>query len=174
MSSKLIFAYQWPNWYFQSIQLFTSVVLDAAGIDYHVLLAADAIQKCLDVPELQPELFCALVKQVCPPTQSYFLLFRNVATQLWFIVKNRAEHTKWFGKHIWSKTDDKSSCSTVFVVRVICCGQVSGGGGNFACGWSDQTDIQYQTSKVVPDECHQPGFLKDWWRTSIGTRVACS
>ena len=37
--------------------------MDSAGIDYHVALAANAFQKCLDVPELQPELVCALAKQ---------------------------------------------------------------------------------------------------------------
>lgn len=37
--------------------------MDSAGIDYHVTLAANAFQKCLEVPELQPELLCALVKQ---------------------------------------------------------------------------------------------------------------
>ncbi len=47
----------------QSLQLFTSVVLDSAGIDYHVMLAANAIQQCLDVPELQPEFLCQLAKQ---------------------------------------------------------------------------------------------------------------
>ena len=51
---------------FQSLQLFTSVVMDSAGIDYHVSLMANAFQKCLDVPELQPELLCALVKQTTP------------------------------------------------------------------------------------------------------------
>ena len=48
---------------FKSLQLFTSVVMDSAGIDYHVLLAANAFQKCLEIPELQPELLCALIKQ---------------------------------------------------------------------------------------------------------------
>ena len=47
----------------KSLQLFTSVVMDSAGIDYHVMLAANAIQQCLDMPELQPELLSALVKQ---------------------------------------------------------------------------------------------------------------
>jgi hypothetical protein len=53
--------------FLQSLQLFTSVVMDAAGIDYHVMLAANALQQCLDVPELQPELLCALVKQTSRP-----------------------------------------------------------------------------------------------------------
>ena len=55
---------------FQSILLFTSVVMDAAGIDYHVMLAANALQQCLDMPDLQPELLCALVKQTNRPSAS--------------------------------------------------------------------------------------------------------
>jgi len=46
------------------VHLFTSVVMDSAGIDYHVALAANAIiQLCLDRPALQAELLCALAKQ---------------------------------------------------------------------------------------------------------------
>eukprot|EP00095_Tigriopus_kingsejongensis_P006145 maker-scaffold730_size105374-snap-gene-0.17 protein:Tk06145 transcript:maker-scaffold730_size105374-snap-gene-0.17-mRNA-1 annotation:"AGAP001935-PA" len=48
---------------FKSLQLFTSVVMESVGIDYHVMLAANAFQQCLDVPDLQPELLCALIKQ---------------------------------------------------------------------------------------------------------------
>ena len=48
---------------FKSVQLFMSVVLDSSGIDYHVVLAQNAIQHCLDVAELQPELLAALMKQ---------------------------------------------------------------------------------------------------------------
>ncbi|XP_049943352.1 uncharacterized protein CG43867 [Schistocerca serialis cubense] len=48
---------------FKSCQLFISVALDSAGIDYHVVLAQNALQQCLDMPELQSELICALVKQ---------------------------------------------------------------------------------------------------------------
>ena len=40
-----------------------SVVLDSSGIDYHVVLAQNAIQQCLDVVELQPELLSALIKR---------------------------------------------------------------------------------------------------------------
>lgn len=39
------------------------MLLDSAGIDYHVVLAQNALQQCLTVPELQPELLCALIKQ---------------------------------------------------------------------------------------------------------------
>ena len=47
----------------QALQLFTSVLLDSAGIDYHVVLAQNALHQCLSLIELQPELMCALVKQ---------------------------------------------------------------------------------------------------------------
>ena len=46
---------------FKSIQLFMSIALDSAGIDYHVVLAQNALQLCLDVPELQVELFSAMI-----------------------------------------------------------------------------------------------------------------
>ncbi len=45
--------------------------MDAAGIDYHVMLAANALQQCLDTPELQPELLCALVKQTSRPAAAH-------------------------------------------------------------------------------------------------------
>ena len=48
---------------FKSVQLFMSVVLDSSGIDYHVVLAQNAIQHCLDILELQPELLSVLIKQ---------------------------------------------------------------------------------------------------------------
>lgn len=47
----------------QAIQLFTSALLDSAGIDYHVVLAQNALHQCLSLIELQPELICALIKQ---------------------------------------------------------------------------------------------------------------
>lgn len=40
-----------------------SAQVDQAGIDYHVVLAQNALQQCLDMPELQAELICALIKQ---------------------------------------------------------------------------------------------------------------
>ncbi|KAI5732217.1 hypothetical protein M8J77_023476 [Diaphorina citri] len=48
---------------FKSVQLFTAVAVESAGIDYHVVLAQNALQQCLDYPELQDELICILVKQ---------------------------------------------------------------------------------------------------------------
>lgn len=47
----------------QCCQLFASAAMEQAGIDYHVVLAQNALQQCLDMPELQAELICALVKQ---------------------------------------------------------------------------------------------------------------
>ncbi|CAG9859770.1 unnamed protein product [Phyllotreta striolata] len=48
---------------FKCLQLFMSAAVDQAGIDYHVVLAQNALQQCLDMPDLQSELICALVKQ---------------------------------------------------------------------------------------------------------------
>ena len=48
---------------FQSLLLFTNVIMDSAGIDYHVILAGNLFQHCLDNPGLQQELLCALCKQ---------------------------------------------------------------------------------------------------------------
>lgn len=47
-----------------------SVPLDSSGIDYHVALAQNALQLCLEHSELQGELLCALVKQTSR-TMSY-------------------------------------------------------------------------------------------------------
>lgn len=40
-----------------------SVAVNQPGIDYHVVLAQNALQQCLDMIELQAELICILVKQ---------------------------------------------------------------------------------------------------------------
>ncbi|XP_050441281.1 uncharacterized protein CG43867 isoform X2 [Adelges cooleyi] len=48
---------------FKSCQLFMSVAIENAGIDYHVVLAQNALQLCLDNWELQAELLSALIKQ---------------------------------------------------------------------------------------------------------------
>lgn len=40
-----------------------SAAVDQAGIDYHVVLAQNALQQCLDMPDLHAELICALIKQ---------------------------------------------------------------------------------------------------------------
>lgn len=48
----------------QSCQLFLSVAVNqGAGIDYHVVLAQNALQHALDIAELQNELICCLIKQ---------------------------------------------------------------------------------------------------------------
>ena len=51
------------EFFFQSLLLFTNVIMDSAGIDYHVMLAGNVFQQCLDNPGLQEELLCALCKQ---------------------------------------------------------------------------------------------------------------
>nr|XP_032518579.1 uncharacterized protein CG43867 isoform X4 [Danaus plexippus plexippus] len=48
---------------FKCVQLFMSVAVEHAGIDYHVVLAQNALQQCLEVGELQDELVSALCKQ---------------------------------------------------------------------------------------------------------------
>ncbi|KAJ7357469.1 Pleckstrin y domain-containing H member 2 [Desmophyllum pertusum] len=48
---------------FKSIHLFTTVQTQEAAIDYHVSLAQNAMQTCLDNPELQNEIYCQLIKQ---------------------------------------------------------------------------------------------------------------
>ena len=45
------------------MQLFTTVQTEEAAIDYHVSLAQNALQTCLDNPELQNEVYCQLIKQ---------------------------------------------------------------------------------------------------------------
>ncbi|CAM1311332.1 PLEKHH2 (predicted) [Pycnogonum litorale] len=54
---------------FKSCQLFMSVPVDTAGIDYHVVLAQNSLQQCLHIPELQNELYCQLIKQTSRHTQ---------------------------------------------------------------------------------------------------------
>lgn len=40
-----------------------SVAISIPAIDYHIVLAQNALQVGLDMPELQTELFCCLIKQ---------------------------------------------------------------------------------------------------------------
>ncbi|KAK2561061.1 Pleckstrin homology domain-containing family H member 2 [Acropora cervicornis] len=47
----------------KSIHLFTTVKTEEGAIDYHVTLAQNALQTCLDNPELQNEVYCQLIKQ---------------------------------------------------------------------------------------------------------------
>ncbi|MPC58323.1 uncharacterized protein E2C01_052321 [Portunus trituberculatus] len=44
--------------------------MDSSGIDYHVVLCQNALQQCLTYPELQSELFCALIKQTSKHLQA--------------------------------------------------------------------------------------------------------
>ncbi|KAF7991619.1 hypothetical protein HCN44_008990 [Aphidius gifuensis] len=54
---------------FMVCQLFMSVAVEQAGIDYHVVLGQNEPQQCLDQPELQSEFISALVKQTSRHTQ---------------------------------------------------------------------------------------------------------
>ncbi|KAI5646222.1 PH domain-containing protein [Phthorimaea operculella] len=53
---------------FKCVQLFMSVAVEHAGIDYHVVLAQNALQQCLEVAELQDELVSCLAKQTTAHT----------------------------------------------------------------------------------------------------------
>nr|XP_049700287.1 uncharacterized protein CG43867 isoform X13 [Helicoverpa armigera] len=55
---------------FKCVQLFMSVAVEQAGIDYHVVLAQNALAQCLEVGELQAELLAALARQTAPHTSS--------------------------------------------------------------------------------------------------------
>ncbi|CAG4997109.1 unnamed protein product [Parnassius apollo] len=55
---------------FKCVQLFMSVAVEQAGIDYHVVLAQNALQQCLDVCELQDELAACLARQTAPHAHS--------------------------------------------------------------------------------------------------------
>ncbi|XP_075976904.1 uncharacterized protein CG43867 isoform X6 [Anticarsia gemmatalis] len=55
---------------FKCVQLFMSVCVEQAGIDYHVVLAQNALAQCLEVGELQDELCSVLARQVSPVTHS--------------------------------------------------------------------------------------------------------
>ncbi|XP_026313740.1 uncharacterized protein CG43867 isoform X4 [Hyposmocoma kahamanoa] len=55
---------------FKCVQLFMSVAVEHAGIDYHVVLAQNALQQCLEVTELQDELVSCLAKQTTAHTHS--------------------------------------------------------------------------------------------------------
>ena len=48
--------------FFQLIQMFANVTLDAASVDYHVNLAQRIAQTCLTHQQLRSELFSQLIK----------------------------------------------------------------------------------------------------------------
>ncbi|KAH9635685.1 hypothetical protein HF086_012685 [Spodoptera exigua] len=55
---------------FKCVQLFMSVAVEQAGIDYHVVLAQNALAQCLEVGELQDELASVLARQTTPHTST--------------------------------------------------------------------------------------------------------
>lgn len=79
------------NLLLQSCQLFTSVAVESAGIDYHVVLAQNALQQALDQWELQAELICALVKQTSKHAPSktgvqVFAKLRHRVSPAWLFI----------------------------------------------------------------------------------------
>lgn len=58
----------------QSCQLFINVLVESPSIDYHTSLAQNALQVCLNHPELQNEIYCQLIKQTnCRTPHNYSL-----------------------------------------------------------------------------------------------------
>ena len=49
---------------FQSTLLFTNVIMDSVGIDYHVILAENLFQQCLDNLRLQQEFLCVTIHDI--------------------------------------------------------------------------------------------------------------
>uniref|UniRef100_A0AAX7TVH1 Pleckstrin homology, MyTH4 and FERM domain containing H1 n=1 Tax=Astatotilapia calliptera TaxID=8154 RepID=A0AAX7TVH1_ASTCA len=59
---------------FKSCQLFINVLVESPSIDYHTSLAQNALQVCLNHPELQNEIYCQLIKQTnCRTPHNYSL-----------------------------------------------------------------------------------------------------
>nr|XP_012149030.1 PREDICTED: uncharacterized protein CG43867 isoform X8 [Megachile rotundata] len=97
---------------FKACQLFMSVAVEQAGIDYHVVLAQNALQQCLDQPELQSEFICALVKQTSRHTQ------HRLGVQGWQLLAlavslflPRNNRLLWYLKlHLQRNADTKTEC----------------------------------------------------------------
>ena len=49
---------------FQSLLLFKNVIMGSVGIDYHVILAGNLFQQCLDNPGLQQEFLCVTIHDI--------------------------------------------------------------------------------------------------------------
>lgn len=43
--------------------MFSTTPVNETAIDYHIMLAQDVIQNCLNQTELQTEMYCQLIKQ---------------------------------------------------------------------------------------------------------------
>ncbi|XP_054422996.1 pleckstrin homology domain-containing family H member 1 [Pteronotus mesoamericanus] len=95
---------------FKSCQLFITVPVEAASVDYHVSLAQRALQVCLVHPELQSEIYCQLMKQAsCRPPQKHSL------TQCWQLLALCAplflpqHHFLWYIKQQLQRHADPSN-----------------------------------------------------------------
>lgn len=99
--------------FYQSIQLFISVPLDASGIDYHVALAQNALHQCLMQVELQNELLCQLMKQTA--RHSYHK--PGVQVCLWINVIHR--FVSWIRHYIFSNIEKNYRIRSFFIFCIM-------------------------------------------------------
>ncbi|XP_049277395.1 uncharacterized protein CG43867 isoform X10 [Anopheles funestus] len=119
---------------FKSCQLFLSVAVNQPGIDYHVVLAQNALQQCLDMPELQSELICALIKQTSrhtgqklgvgvqaptvppidcksnPPTYTFIQGWQLLALAVSLFVPKNSRLLWYLKLHLSRNADSKTEC----------------------------------------------------------------
>ncbi|XP_035899801.1 uncharacterized protein CG43867 isoform X10 [Anopheles stephensi] len=119
---------------FKSCQLFLSVAVNQPGIDYHVVLAQNALQQCLDMAELQSELICALIKQTSrhtgqklgvgvqaptvppidcksnPPTYTFIQGWQLLALAVSLFVPKNSRLLWYLKLHLSRNADSKTEC----------------------------------------------------------------
>ncbi|XP_050068009.1 uncharacterized protein CG43867 isoform X6 [Anopheles maculipalpis] len=119
---------------FKSCQLFLSVAVNQPGIDYHVVLAQNALQQCLDMSELQSELICALIKQTSrhtgqklgvgvqaptvppidcksnPPTYTFIQGWQLLALAVSLFVPKNSRLLWYLKLHLSRNADSKTEC----------------------------------------------------------------
>lgn len=86
-----------------------SVAVNQPGIDYHVVLAQNALQQCLDMIELQAELICILVKQTS----------RHTSQKLGAGVQVNKKLGKQTRVSLWAATGQQSFLSTTHFLFVF-------------------------------------------------------
>lgn len=108
-----------------------SVAVEQAGIDYHVVLAQNALQQCLDQPELQSEFICALVKQTSRHTQHRLGVQVKKAARLVSLGTARVVSPAY------CLTKQHSTSCTIFFLKLsdsdIIIDQISQNGSIFTC-----------------------------------------
>lgn len=97
-----------------------SVAVEQAGIDYHVVLAQNALQQCLDQPELQSEFICALIKQTSRHTQHRLGVQVKKAARLVSLGTARVVSPAYYlTKHLTSCTIFKISIDSDIIIDPI-------------------------------------------------------